>query len=248
MQRSLWPREHGAYAQLAAPLAAALAARVPTLPGTLLAVAACAGFLAHEPLLVVLGHRGSRRRELDGARARFRLAITASVASLAGVVGLVLAPDALAIAGAVAAAAAFVIALAWRRAVHSLGGELAAAFALAGASAPVAIADGATLHAACVAWLAWFAGFACTVVAVHRVIARHREKPAPGAYLVIALLAAIAAALAYERAAALALPLALAATVLAVRPPPATRLRAIGVVLVIAALAADAIALATRVL
>src|SRR5262249_5958355 len=52
MTRSLWPREHGAYAQLGAPLATALARQVPTVPAALLAAAACCAFLANEPLLV----------------------------------------------------------------------------------------------------------------------------------------------------------------------------------------------------
>ena len=67
-RRSLWPREHGAYAQLAAPLLTALVIVRPTVAAALLALAACIAFLANEPLLVVLGHRGKRMREQDGRR------------------------------------------------------------------------------------------------------------------------------------------------------------------------------------
>jgi peptidoglycan/LPS O-acetylase OafA/YrhL len=69
-QRSLWPREHGAYFQLALPLLAACARRAPSVAMVLLALAAAAAFVAHEPLRVVLGHRGSRR--LAQARAGSR--------------------------------------------------------------------------------------------------------------------------------------------------------------------------------
>ena len=45
-----WPREHGAYVQLLAPLLAALVAGRPTVAAGAWCVAAIAGFLAHEPL------------------------------------------------------------------------------------------------------------------------------------------------------------------------------------------------------
>jgi hypothetical protein len=60
-QRSLWPREHGAYFQLALPLIAAHLLRAPTVAMAALTAAACLVFVAHEPLLVVLGHRGRVR-------------------------------------------------------------------------------------------------------------------------------------------------------------------------------------------
>jgi hypothetical protein len=56
--------------------------RVPTLPAVLLAIAAMSAFLANEPLLVVLGHRGRRAREIDGSRAARRLAATVGAAAI----------------------------------------------------------------------------------------------------------------------------------------------------------------------
>src|SRR5262249_5726331 len=87
-KRSLLPREHGAYAQLLVPLATALALRPPSWSSVLFALAACCAFLANEPLLVALGHRGKRACELDGAHAVRRLAITACGAVVAGVAAL----------------------------------------------------------------------------------------------------------------------------------------------------------------
>lgn len=247
-QRSLLPHEHGAYAQLAAPLAASLIAWRPTLAGALIAVAACCAFLANEPLRVVLGHRGAKRRERERPRAMRWLAIEGGVAAICGALGLVLAPrDALPIAAAVALPAAISVALAWKKQVHSLLGEVIVACALAGAAAPVAVADGAPLDAALLAWGAWAAGYACTVIAVHRVIARNRA--AASAHDVVAAVAvatiAIAGIASRVPLAAVATPLAALSAVLVVSPPAARRLRAIGVALVVASVASGAIAIYT---
>jgi hypothetical protein len=77
--RSLWPREHGAYAQLGAPLLCALLVRAPTLPAILLASGAVFAFLANEPLLVLLGHRGRRMLATESGRARVRLTCVGSL-------------------------------------------------------------------------------------------------------------------------------------------------------------------------
>lgn len=245
-RRSLWPREHGAYAQLLAPLATALVLLRPTPAAVLVAIAACCAFLANEPLLVVLGHRGKRLHEQAGPRATRRLAVLSCIAAGAGSSGLWLAPAALAVAAIVAIPAAITIALAWRRQERTLVGELAAAVALSGASAPVVVASGGTNDAALALWAAWAIGFACTVIAVHRVIARHRAAASWHDVLAIALLAAITAAsvVLVIRGSVIgaAAPLALVSTALALRPPRATYLRTIGVVLVVAAVASGSMA------
>lgn len=75
--RSLMPREHGAYGQLALPLLTALFSGRPTAAAFLYAAAAVFAFFAHEPLLVLLGQRGSRAFRELGARARLRLTLLA---------------------------------------------------------------------------------------------------------------------------------------------------------------------------
>lgn len=238
MSRSLWPREHGAYAQLIAPLATALVVLRPTAAAGLFATAACCAFLANEPLLVMLGHRGKRMREQAGARATRRLAILGSIAAIAGIAALVLAPHALAIAAVVAVPAAFTIVLAWRRLERTLVGEIAAAAALSGTAAPVLVASGASFCTALAVWGAWAVGFACTVLAVHRVIARHRAAASwQDTILGIALLAVtIAAVIVLARGSLVgaAAPLAAASLALVARPPRATYLRTIGIVLCVA--------------
>ncbi len=65
---SLLPREHGAYAELAFPLATGLAAGGPTVAGVAFSLAAVVLFLAHEPAAVMLGRRGARLQLEHGAR------------------------------------------------------------------------------------------------------------------------------------------------------------------------------------
>src|SRR6185503_1061213 len=121
VSRSLLPREHGAYVQLLAPLATALVARTPTWQAALLAIAAACAFLANEPLLVMLGHRGKRIRSSDGARAQRRLLGLGLVAIATGTIGLAASSlHVLAVAALVAAPGAITIVLAWRRAEKSL--------------------------------------------------------------------------------------------------------------------------------
>ena len=78
------PREHGAYSQMALPLVTALVIARATPPAVLIAVAVVCGFLAHEPLVVLLGGRGPRARRADGSRAAIWFAITAIAMVAAG--------------------------------------------------------------------------------------------------------------------------------------------------------------------
>lgn len=240
-RRSLWPREHGAYVQLAAPLITAEVVREPSLAMLALGAGAVLGFLAHEPLLVALGNRGPRLLASDGARARTRLALLTCAAVALGAAGLGLAPHAALAAGIAVVPAALVLLLAWRRAEHTPLGEVTAAIALTGAALPVAVAGGAPLDVALVRWLAWALGFAATVAAVHRVIARHKRN---GGVLDLALglgLAGLTGVALHWPALHLAIPLAAVAVVLVAVPPRASRLRAVGVAITLAAIGAGAV-------
>lgn len=250
-RRSLWPREHGAYAQLAAPVVAALACGAPTVAAWLLAIGALSAFLANEPLLVVLGHRGKRMRDAEGSRARTRLLWLGSVAAISGAGGLVLGGSrVVAIAACAAVPALALLGLACRRAQHSITGEVVAALALPGLAAPIAVASGLPSSHAVLVWAAWALGFAASVVAVHRVIARHRASATivdrvVGALLVIATAMAAAVVARAASTAAVALPLLVFSTAIVLYPPRATRLRAIGVALVAASCLSVTVAIAT---
>lgn len=246
--RSLWPREHGAYVQLGAPLLAALALRLPTLPAISLAVAACLAFVANEPLLVVLGHRGARIRATYGRRAAHRLAIAAIGAAAFATAGLVAGPQPTrAIAGLAAVPAACMVALAWMRREHSVAGELVAAVVLPGAAAPIAVASGLGWHEATAIWCAWSVGYSCSVAAVHRVLVRHRHAASSLDRVLVIVLTAIAVGgvvLAPSLPIALVtVPLAAISAAVVLRPPRATHLRAIGVALVIASVASGTVVL-----
>jgi hypothetical protein len=85
---SLLPKEHGAYGQLTFPLLTSFAVAGVSVPSVLIACAVVAAFLAHEPLLVLLGGRGPRAKREDGRRARVWLAAAIVVAVGAGLATL----------------------------------------------------------------------------------------------------------------------------------------------------------------
>jgi hypothetical protein len=258
VSRSLWPREHGAYAQLLAPLVTALVVTPPTWQAGLLAFAACCAFLANEPLLVILGHRGKRMRENDSPRAKRRLVLLVVLAAIAGGVALAYSPPpVLEVAGWIALPALVTIILAWRRAEKSVIGEIVAAIALSGAAAVVVAASGARVSVAAALWAAWAIGYGCTVIAVHRVIARHRTPPSMADAVAAVLLAVIGigtilllveptlAGVSLLQTVGAAAPLALSSLALVVWPPRATYLRTIGFVLVGASLCTAVLAIVT---
>jgi hypothetical protein len=231
MPRSLLPREHGAYVQLAAPLLGALVTFGASLGGVLIAIAACLAFIANEPLLVLLGHRGKRMQAESGGRARRLLAVLLPAAGLAGLAGLVRAPASLHAVGILLVPTAVLLAFAWKKRERTFAGELVAAVALSGASAPVAVAAGASLSVAIFVWMTWALGYAWTVVAVHRVIARHRRRAAMiDALAIVGWLAAACALVAFGLWPAL--PLAACSIGLLILAPAASHLRTIGFVLV----------------
>lgn len=242
------PREHGAYAQLAAPMLVALTMRVPTVGAALLAVASAAAFVAHEPVLILAGRRGKRAREQQSARARRWLVACGAIAAVGGALGLALAPRALPAAGLAAAVAAIVVLVAWRGHEKTVPGEIVAASALAAAAAPVAMAAGAPARETALVWTAWAVGFAATVIAVHLVIDTHRRRATTAGVLASFVgLAILAAAIGGGRL-WIATPLWLVATATAILRPPATRLRTIGVIMAVAATVAAAMPTAARML
>jgi len=250
--RSLWPREHGAYVQLSVPLAAALVT-TPSLAGLAIAAGACLAFLAGEPLRVALGERGRRWKQAEGGRARRRAVVLGVASAAAGAVGLALAsPTVLGVAGAALAVGLLTVGAALRRVVHTLGGEMLAATALSGASAPVAVAGGASPRTAVIVWLAWALGYATTVIAVHHVLERNR-RPASRADLprwlvFVALVGAVAVVGRRLELAWLAAPLLAGSLVVLIRPPRAKHLRTVGVVFLVLSLvgAAYLVVLAER--
>ena len=242
----MWPREHGTYVQLLAPLLAAWLSRSPTLASVLLSIGVCVVFLGAEAALVAQGGRGKRRQRDDGERAARRARAFGLVAATAGAAGLLVAPrSALELAALVAVPATIAMVLAAKRSIHTLHGELIAAVTLAGAAAPVAAAAGMSRTDALLVWLGWSAGFATSVIAIRRVIALHRKRGSALLGLHLACFAAVGAAMLMDARIAIALPLVVVAAVVSGLAPSAKRLMAVGIAFAITSTLSVAIAVAT---
>jgi hypothetical protein len=177
MARSLLPQEHGAWGQLAMPLLTALLLAAITPAALLLAAATVFGFLAHEPALLLIGHRGFRARDEAGPRARRWLAALLPAAAACGALGLWLAPVVARWAMLVpllltAAVAGFVLA----KQERTIPGELTVVTALASSGFAVALATGAPLQQASAATTTWVLAFATSVFAVRVVLARSLSR------------------------------------------------------------------------
>ncbi len=240
--RSLAPREHGAYGQLGAPLVTGLAVGRPGLAAIALAAAAVITFLAHEPVVVLLGGRGPRVKADHGARAWRRLLLLGATAVALAGVGLAHAgrpvwwAAALAV-GLGATAMAHVVA----RVEKTLVGEVVAASAVASAAVPVAIAGGVGATAAWWMWAAWALGFAAITCAVRDVIARGKRKRTPWGPLLLLAVIAATVTLAWSRLPVrAAAPLCAVALALTIAPAAPRRLRQTGWLLVAASVAAAA--------
>ncbi len=230
------PREHGAWGQLAMPLATGLALGRPGATALLLVAGVVLAFVAHEPLLVVLGQRGRRVKEALGARASRRLAVVGTGAVVAGVAALVLASPAVRLAALLPAAlAAPVLPLVAARLEKTTAGELLVAAALSACAAPVGLAAGAPAPWAWGAVVTWFLSFAAATLPVRATLLWARTKgaretrplaAAGAAAIGIAALAVAAGGLLPWPAAVGVLPTAIAATAVAiakVRPQQFTR-------------------------
>ena len=251
----MWPKEHGAYGQLAFPLITGLAVGGVTFPVMLTMVAAVAAFLSFEPALVLLGHRGPRARRDHGRRAVAWLAAVGSVAVAAGAAAVWLAPShvrwsfALPLGGAAAFAAAV---LAHRE--KSAGGEIIAAAAFASIAMPIGL-TAAVPTAVAVSVTSAFAllsgastlGVRVVILRVRgggdpRAVQRTRRLQATLGAAAVATLAVAASRDMLPWIPLLAVAPGLAvATVLALRPPPPARLRTVGWTLLATSAVASAV-------
>ena len=176
-RRALVPHEHGAWGQMVLSLASGLGLGRFTGSALLLALAVVLLFIAHEPLLVSLGHRGERLWQSEGARALRWAAALGALALAAGAAGIGFAPPAarpwalppLALAAAVAW-------LSFRRSEKTVAGEIAVACAFASAAGLVARAGLAEGRVALALVLAWIISFAAATLAVQAVLLRARTR------------------------------------------------------------------------
>jgi hypothetical protein len=245
---SLLPKEHGAYGQVAFPIATAFGVAGVSTAGVLCALTVLAGFLAHEAGMVLLGHRGPRaRREMRGPAIRW-LGSCLVIGVAAGLSVLVTIDPAArwSLIVPVAAALPLMVDIIGGR-EKSWHGEVAASLACAGAGVPIAMAAGAPVTAAAAVAIPFALLFVASTLAVRVVIVRvrgggHHRAATATRRAVLAFAAASTAALVvltvnHVIAASLlasSAPGLLVATVIALRPPAPTHLRRVGWTLVAA--------------
>jgi hypothetical protein len=241
---SLWPKEHGAYVQLALPLLAAWLLGAPRLDAFLLGVAAFVAFVAHEPLMLMTGRRGERKRDATRGRAERRLVWLAAVAAALGgfAFGLTVPVARVAIAGPACLGAIAVLLAATGR-ERSLLGEVWVTASLTSVSLPVALASGLGLERSITMVLVWAAGFAVATVAARGVLFQKKDRGRGlrlaivwAVLLAVACLALTAFGIVDPWIALAPLPFAAAATLIAMRPPSPKRMHALGFALVAAGL------------
>jgi hypothetical protein len=239
---TFWPKEHGAYGQLAFPLMTALLiseASAATLAWVLAVVAA---FIAHEPALVLCGRRGPRQRREQGRQAAVVFALTGVGAVALATLAILAAPAGERWLFVVPMVPALVVALTIvKGSEKSSLGEIAAAFAFALAAVPAAVSAGASVQAAAAIAVVFGVIFIAGTLAVRIVILRVRGGGNPAAVratrnavMGVSAVALAGLTVAGWRDALPWIPLAAAAPALAfavavaINPPRPVRLRALG--------------------
>lgn len=240
---ALWPKEHGAYAQLGLPLATALALAPPSVGAVALCVSAVCGFLAHEPALVLAGRRGARARSALGTAALRRLwalGLTGCGAAALGVsrsTGPALWGVALSMGLALLASG---VVVAERE--KTLAGELFVATTLVVAAVPCVLAGDRPWADAAIISGTWCAVFWLGTTTVHGVLRQSKMAEPTTLYLSAIAAAALSAVVLTAASRGHVWPLALAAPCLvsfgvALARPRAKHLRRVGWTMVVADLA-----------
>ncbi len=231
---SLKPKEHGAYAILGIPIVSSLIVTGPTIVGLCVACASVAGFLAHEPLLVAIGHRGGRaQRGTPGAWKRLTILLLLSVAcgSLALTLGSPRVRLSLMACGMLAVVS-FTLALIGKH--KTVFGQLLGVSGLSVPCVPILLAGNIAPPIAWQAWGTWVLGFAATTMAVRGVItAQKRASRALHWWSLSMLTVAVAILfLAGYSLPLVTLPMLAMSWYLMLQPPPAKQLRRVGWTLV----------------
>jgi hypothetical protein len=243
-ERRMIPREHGAYAELLFPMAAVFLGGLPGTSTWLLAIGAIAAFLANEPLLVLVGQRGTRTKREEGGRAKRALLIFTMFALGAGIAGLVLAPRPAQISVLLSLLmGGTLIMLAVQGLERSMFGEALAAATLSSVAIPLGLSARLSLTAALALALIWTVNALLGTSVVRLTVSRTKAKTPDQiravrlkrAGLIVVCLVVIAVGVAAPFGSrsglwvlAAAVPAALAVLVVAALQPTARRLRLMG--------------------
>ena len=256
---SLLPKEHGAYGQIAFPLATACVVGGLSPAGLLFAAAVIAGFLAHEPAAVLLGLRGGRARREMSRSAVHWLTSCLIIGTAAGAGALLTIAPAARWSIAVPVVPALLLAIATGRGQDkSLRGEVTAAVAFSAAAVPVSMAGGASAETAAGVAIPFALLFIASTLAVRVVILNVRrggDRRAATATRRAALFLCGGAAAALAVAAVTgqlsssvlvsAAPGLLTAAFVAARPPAPIHLRKLGWTLIAVSVITAALVIAT---
>lgn len=229
------PKEHGAYAILGIPIVTSLIIAGASVSGVCIAIAAIAGFLAHEPLLIVWGLRGQRaKRSTPAARKRLLLLLLLTLAG--GTTALILGSPAVRwalLACALLATTGFALAIAGKH--RTLGGQLWGIVGLSVTCLPILLAGGLAVSTSLEIWTAWIIGFTATTLAVRSVIAAQKRKPRSIHWVGIGALSLVVAALTVSpySLAIVTLPMLVMSWYLLIAPPSAKHLKRVGWSLVV---------------
>ncbi len=192
---NLKPKGHGAYAILGIPLATSLIIAGHTLVGVCVAAASIAAFYAHEPLLIVLGHRGARAQR-DTPAAKQWLRVWLGIAFVSGFAALAMGSANVRwslLGCGVLATVSFAIAIAGKH--RTLAGELWGVIGLTAPCVPILMAGEVVPTRAIEMWIAWTIGFGSTTMAVRAVIASQKRRSRKIHWSIILTLLLIAASL-----------------------------------------------------
>jgi hypothetical protein len=232
----------------------ALAIGRPGIAALAWAGAATLAFLAHEPVMVLLGQRGATASRDERHRAVHWLGGYSTGVALLGSAAVARMPHDARLALLVPLSLGVLLAMvivAGRE--HTPGGEVLSAIVLASCAWPAALASGVPPVAASTCAAVFAGGYAAATLAVHAVIARTRRPPALAARITAALAAVVVAAVVaaaarmhlLDRLAVVAVaPMLCGAIVLAWAAPPARRLRTVGWTLIAVSTATAGIAVA----
>ena len=236
---SLLPREHGAYAEVAFPLLTGLTLAKPSLAALCIVLSVISFFLIHEPVAVLIGVRGTRAKELWGARARKRTAWLVMVGVGTGTAAMVTSTTDRRLAALVPLGAGVLLLPAFLSGrLKTLTSEILVIAALSATVLPMAVSSGVGWSRAWIASSVWFVTFLIGTLAVHAIKAKTNKRdgtkwaitatPALGAVTVaVGLFAAAAERLPLTASLALALA-GLAGIVLSITPIHPRRLQRVG--------------------
>ncbi|HMA93311.1 MAG TPA: YwiC-like family protein [Polyangiaceae bacterium] len=172
------PREHGALGQAVVPLVVGLGLGTPRFAALGIAVAALLLFLAHEPLVLLLGQRGRRQQRERSPQAKRWLGVLVSAAiGIGGASALAVGWQVLlACLACITMAGVVLVAFMMRGRERTAMGEVSVAITLPSALVPVAMASNVAAATALVCWSSLSLAYVAGVFGVRGIVGSQRKR------------------------------------------------------------------------